>query len=133
MTNNKLTKKYYSASEVIKHLNIALHQLRYLETKIPDLSNYKINNRKYYTANDIELLQKSCYKTSYTKINLKKSNEPVSRGAERIIIREHPRTYKDIVANFSSSSSRIDILLTNFHNLSLQIKKILADSSMTCV
>ncbi len=111
MTNNKLTKKYYSASEVIKHLNIALNQLRYLETKIPDLSNYKINNRKYYTANDIELLQKSCYKTSYTKINLEKSNEPVSRGAERIIIREHPRTYKDIVANFSSSSSRIDILL----------------------
>ncbi|AAL03625.1 unknown [Rickettsia conorii str. Malish 7] len=98
MTNNKLTKKYYSASEVIKHLNIALHQLRYLETKNPDLSNYKINNRKYYTANDIDLLQKS--------LN------------------------KDIT---SLSTARIDILLTNFHNLSLQITKILADSSMTCV
>ncbi|WP_277360999.1 palindromic element RPE5 domain-containing protein [Rickettsia asembonensis] len=126
-------KKYYSASEVIKHLNIALHQLRYLETKIPDLSNYKINNRKYYTVNDIDLLQKSCYKTSYTKINLEKSNRPVSRGAERTEVREHLKVYKDDVANFGGSSSRIDILLTNFHNLSFQIKKILADSSMICV
>ncbi|CAK6508101.1 MAG: HTH merR-type domain-containing protein [Rickettsia helvetica] len=90
MTSNKLTKKYYSASEVIKHLNITLHQLRYLETKIPDLSNYKINNRKYYTANDIDLLQKS--------LN------------------------KDIT---SLPTARIDVLLTNFHNLSLQIKKFL--------
>jgi len=98
MTRNKLTKKYYSASEVTKHLNIALHQLRYLETKIPDLSNYKINNRKYYTANDIELLQKSLNKD-----------------------------------NISFSPNKIDILLTKFHNLSFQIKKILADSSMTCV
>lgn len=98
MTNNKLTKKYYSASEVIKHLNIALHQLRYLETKISALSNYKINNRKYYTANDIELLQKS--------LN------------------------KNII---SIPTDKIDVLLTDFYNLSLQIKKILADSSMTCV
>ena len=90
MTNNKLTKKYYSAGEVIKYLNIALHQLRYLETKIPDLSNYKINNRKYYTVNDIDLLQKS----------LK----------------------KDITSLFTD---KVDILLTNFHNLSLQIKKFL--------
>ncbi|MGX6960579.1 MAG: palindromic element RPE5 domain-containing protein [Rickettsia endosymbiont of Pentastiridius leporinus] len=29
----------------------------------------------------------------YTKINLKKSKEYVSRGAERIIICEHRRTY----------------------------------------
>ncbi|HJD55092.1 MAG TPA: palindromic element RPE5 domain-containing protein [Rickettsia endosymbiont of Pyrocoelia pectoralis] len=36
---------------------------------------------------------------------MEKSKEYVSRGAERIIIREHPRTYKDDVANFSSSSS----------------------------
>ncbi|WP_347939025.1 MerR family transcriptional regulator [Rickettsia oklahomensis] len=90
MTNNKLTKKYYSASEVIKQLNIALHQLRYLETKIPDLSSYKINNRKYYTVNDIDLLQKS--------LN------------------------KDVI---SFPTERIDTLLTKFHNLSLQIKKIL--------
>ncbi|MFV9930312.1 MAG: hypothetical protein AB8U82_05655 [Rickettsia endosymbiont of Haemaphysalis japonica] len=52
-----------------------------------------INNKltkKYYTANDIDLLQKS--------LN------------------------KDIT---SLSTARIDILLTNFHNLSLQIKKFL--------
>ncbi|BBJ32132.1 hypothetical protein RAS_12410 [Rickettsia asiatica] len=36
---------------------------------------------------------------------MKKSKESISRGAERILIREHPRTYKDDAANFSSSSS----------------------------
>ncbi|MGX6960149.1 MAG: palindromic element RPE5 domain-containing protein [Rickettsia endosymbiont of Pentastiridius leporinus] len=41
----------------------------------------------------------------YTKINLEKSKEPVSREAERTIVREHSRSYKGDVANFSSSSS----------------------------
>ncbi|HJD55598.1 MAG TPA: palindromic element RPE5 domain-containing protein [Rickettsia endosymbiont of Pyrocoelia pectoralis] len=41
-------------------------------------------------------------KSSYTKINLENSKEFVSRGAERTIVREHPRTYKNDVANFSS-------------------------------
>ncbi|MFV9857710.1 palindromic element RPE5 domain-containing protein [Rickettsia sibirica] len=42
-------------------------------------------------------------KGSYTKLNLEKSKEPVSRGAERILlIREYPRTYKDDTVNFSS-------------------------------
>ena len=44
-------------------------------------------------------------KNCYTKINLEKSKESVSRGAERILIREHPRSYKGDVANFLSSSS----------------------------
>ena len=45
--------------------------------------------------------------SDYTKINLEKSNRSVSGGAERteVEVREHPRTYKDDVANFSSSSS----------------------------
>nr|WP_121543245.1 palindromic element RPE5 domain-containing protein [Candidatus Rickettsia colombianensi] len=46
-------------------------------------------------------------KSGYTKINLEKSKESVSRGTERILIREYPRTYKDDAANFSSSSSII--------------------------
>ncbi|MGX6960382.1 MAG: palindromic element RPE5 domain-containing protein [Rickettsia endosymbiont of Pentastiridius leporinus] len=29
----------------------------------------------------------------------------MSRGAERTIVREHPRSYKDEVANFSNSAS----------------------------
>nr|WP_238528509.1 palindromic element RPE5 domain-containing protein [Rickettsia honei] len=41
-------------------------------------------------------------KSYYTKFNLEKSKESVSRRAERILTREHPRTYKDDVANFSS-------------------------------
>ncbi|KJV58896.1 RPE5 domain protein [Rickettsia felis str. Pedreira] len=40
---------------------------------------------------------------------MEKSKESVSRGAERIMIREHPRTYKDDVANFSSSSSIYEV------------------------
>ncbi|MEY4463905.1 MAG: Cytochrome c-type biosis protein ccmF [Pseudomonadota bacterium] len=52
-------------------------------------------------------------KSSYTKFNLEKSKESVSRGAERIIIREHSRTYKDDTANFSSGASILGILLGN--------------------
>ncbi|MGX6960396.1 MAG: palindromic element RPE5 domain-containing protein [Rickettsia endosymbiont of Pentastiridius leporinus] len=36
---------------------------------------------------------------------MEKSKESVSRGAERTIVREHPRTYKDDVANLRGSSS----------------------------
>ncbi|MFV0250987.1 MAG: palindromic element RPE5 domain-containing protein [Rickettsia aeschlimannii] len=31
---------------------------------------------------------------------MEKSKESVSRGAERILIREHPRAYQNNVANF---------------------------------
>ncbi len=36
---------------------------------------------------------------------MEKNKESVSRGAERILIREYPRTYKDDEVKFSSSSS----------------------------
>nr|WP_082068605.1 MULTISPECIES: palindromic element RPE5 domain-containing protein [spotted fever group] len=39
----------------------------------------------------------------HTKISLEKSKGSVSRGAERILNVQHPRTYKDDTANFSSS------------------------------
>ncbi|MCC8370171.1 MAG: hypothetical protein LN566_02215 [Rickettsia endosymbiont of Stiretrus anchorago] len=102
----KMTKKkYYSASEITKLLNIALYQLRYLETKILGLSNYKIKNRKYYTANDFELFQ--------NHLNIDKN-----------------------MSNFFPNiniDDKIDILLINFNDLSLQIKKILADNFRSCV
>nr|WP_083837140.1 palindromic element RPE5 domain-containing protein [Rickettsia montanensis] len=44
-------------------------------------------------------------KSSDTKFNLEKSNRSVSRVAERILNVQHPRSYKDIVANFSSGAS----------------------------
>ncbi|MCC8462568.1 MAG: palindromic element RPE5 domain-containing protein [Rickettsia endosymbiont of Ecitomorpha arachnoides] len=37
-------------------------------------------------------------------MKFKKSKESVSRGAERILNIQHPRTYKDDVANFSSGA-----------------------------
>ncbi|HJD55222.1 MAG TPA: palindromic element RPE5 domain-containing protein [Rickettsia endosymbiont of Pyrocoelia pectoralis] len=36
---------------------------------------------------------------------MEKSKEFVSRGAERTIVREHSRSYKNDVANFSNSAS----------------------------
>ncbi|WP_341787434.1 MFS transporter [Rickettsia endosymbiont of Cantharis rufa] len=50
----------------------------------------------------------------YTKINLEKSNLVVSRGAERIINIQNPRTYKDDSANFGGSSSILLIMLFVF-------------------
>ncbi|HJD56348.1 MAG TPA: palindromic element RPE5 domain-containing protein [Rickettsia endosymbiont of Pyrocoelia pectoralis] len=44
-------------------------------------------------------------KSWYTKLNLEKSKESARRGAERTIVREHPKDYKDDVANFSNSAS----------------------------
>ncbi|WP_081498210.1 MULTISPECIES: palindromic element RPE5 domain-containing protein [spotted fever group] len=39
---------------------------------------------------------------------MEKSKESVSRGAERILIREHPRTYQNDVANFPNYTSILD-------------------------
>ena len=50
-------------------------------------------------------------KSGYTKLNLEKSKESISREAERTIVREHLRTYKDDVANFSNSASIYDIIV----------------------
>ncbi|MGX6959759.1 MAG: UbiD family decarboxylase [Rickettsia endosymbiont of Pentastiridius leporinus] len=44
-------------------------------------------------------------KSCNTKLNLEKSKETVSQEAERTIVREHSRSYKDIVTNFSNSAS----------------------------
>ena len=54
MSSNK---KYSSIGEVIKLLNIQAHQLRYLESILPELTVYKIRNRRYYTNHDIEYLR----------------------------------------------------------------------------
>lgn len=44
-------------------------------------------------------------KSSYTKINLEKRNRAVSREAERTIVSEYSRSYKDEIANLGGSSS----------------------------
>ncbi len=66
-----------------------------------ELPKYLFSKEKLIGNND-----NACkIKSSYTKFNLEKSKETVSRGAERIIIREHPRIYKDDDVNFSSSTN----------------------------
>ena len=73
-------------------------------------------------------------KRSHTKINLEKSKEFVSRGAERTKVREHPRTYKDDIANFSSSSSMQDycLILTTTNDLQIveQIASVLLELNL---
>ncbi|MGX6960287.1 MAG: palindromic element RPE5 domain-containing protein [Rickettsia endosymbiont of Pentastiridius leporinus] len=46
-------------------------------------------------------------KSRYTKLNLEKSKKFVSREAERTIVREHPRPYKDDL-QLNSKSFRQD-------------------------
>ncbi|HJD55184.1 MAG TPA: palindromic element RPE5 domain-containing protein [Rickettsia endosymbiont of Pyrocoelia pectoralis] len=41
---------------------------------------------------------------------MEKSKEAVSRGAERTIVREHSRSYKDDVANFEGFSEYLAFL-----------------------
>nr|WP_081819106.1 MULTISPECIES: palindromic element RPE5 domain-containing protein [spotted fever group] len=54
--------------------------------------------------NSYFILSFSNYTSSrYTKINLEKSKESVSQGAERIVICERTRSYKDEIVNFSST------------------------------
>lgn len=61
----------------------------------------------------ISLKNDACEMRSYyTKINLE--NRSVSLGAERILNVQHQRTYKDIVTNFSSSSTILLIMLFVF-------------------
>jgi|GEM_PF-901459 len=73
----------------------------------PKFFSFLLSGNKYYKNIDSANIYSYEMKSGYTKINLEKSKESVSRGAERILIREHLRTYKDDVANFSSSSSII--------------------------
>ncbi|MDE8611546.1 palindromic element RPE5 domain-containing protein [Rickettsia felis] len=74
------------------------------------LNNIKIekinrNLQKVKISIPRKYLYSSEMQSDYMKINLEKSNRSVSRGAERTEVREHPRTYKDDVANFGGSSS----------------------------
>lgn len=104
--NKKLDKKYYSASEVIKFLNISSPQLRYLEDNILNLSIYKIKNRRYYTDRDLKIIQD--YITNNKKISVKQS---VKQDTP-------PLSYK------------IDILIKNFNILSNDITNFLANFSV---
>lgn len=53
----RLDKKYFSISEVSKILDIPPHRLKYLEQTKAGFEVIHIKGRRYYTANDIELLR----------------------------------------------------------------------------
>ncbi|AFB20762.1 periplasmic divalent cation tolerance protein [Rickettsia canadensis str. CA410] len=65
-------------------------------------------------------------KMGYMQITLDKGKESVSRGTEHTKVREHPRTYKDDIVNFSSSSSIQDYCLTLTTTNDLQIAEKIA-------
>jgi hypothetical protein len=52
-----LNKKYYTIGEVTRMCRIHLHQLRYLETRFPELIVLKIKGRRYYTNENIEFIK----------------------------------------------------------------------------
>lgn len=104
--SKKPDKKYYSASEAIKFLNISSPQLRYLEDNTLNLSIYKIKNRRYYTDRDIKIIRD--YITKNKKISAKQS----------------------VKQNTSSLSYKIDILIKNFNILSNDITNFLANFSV---
>ena len=110
----RLTKCVIEATEQSERLTLPI-----IEKAITIQDYLKKNNNLMLYANEREKEEKSILRISpslsdvyscevkrgYAKINLKKSMKSVSRGVERMLIHEHPRTYKDDVANFSSSSS----------------------------
>lgn len=51
------SKKYFSISEVSKTLGIPAYKLRYLEKAKPAIEVFQIRGRRYYTAEDIELIK----------------------------------------------------------------------------
>ena len=72
----------------------------------PKIFSFLLASQKYYENTDSASIYSYEMNSGYTKINLEKSKNAVSRGPERIV-HEHPGIYKDAVANFSSSSSII--------------------------
>lgn len=93
-------KKYSSIGEVIKLLNIQAHQLRYLESILPELAVHKIRNRRYYTNHDIEYLRNHLAKS--------KSNKD-----------------QPITLSMINRIQRIDQLINKFLTLSVSINKLI--------
>jgi len=93
-------KKYYSISEVTNLLNIPSHQLRYLEKRLPYFVIHKINNRRYYTSQDIK----------YLKTHI----------APKILKLEQP-----IIPKLSDDQiNKINCLIKNFQDLAIFIRQI---------
>ncbi len=100
MSSNK---KYSSIGEVIKLLNIQAYQLRYLESTLPELTVYKIRNRRYYTNNDIEYLRNHLAKSKGN--NVRPINLPAINQVQRI---------DQLINKFLVLSSDINKLINNW-------------------
>jgi DNA-binding transcriptional MerR regulator len=98
MSSNK---KYSSIGEVIKLLNIQAYQLRYLESTLPELTVYKIRNRRYYTNNEIEYLRNHLAKNKNDK------EQPI------------------ITKSTTNQVQRIDQLINKFRILSGKINELI--------
>jgi DNA-binding transcriptional MerR regulator len=54
-----MNKKYFSINEVSNITGFSHSQLRYLEKTNPDIKIHQINSRRYYTQENINLIQKN--------------------------------------------------------------------------
>lgn len=102
------SKKYYSISEVTKILAIHDYQLRYLEKVSPNFTVHKIRGRRYYTSKDI----------SYLSNSLKQSAKNIPTPNPANIHLHEP----DILSNM------VDCLISKLYNLSIELKKIIANN-----
>ncbi len=55
--SNKLPTAYKVIGEVSKVLNTPAHVLRFWERKFKQIAPYKHNNRRYYSAQDIDIIK----------------------------------------------------------------------------
>ena len=102
------SKKYYSISEVTQILGIHDYQLRYLEKTSLGFTVHKIRGRRYYTSKDIDFLKNSLQQSA--------KNTPVSKPLQLEFQEPH------------MISNKVDFLLSKFYKLSIELKRIIADS-----
>jgi RPE1 domain-containing protein len=146
-------KKYYSIGEVTKILNIHSHQLRYLESILPNISIHKIRNRRYYTSQDIEylktqmitknrLLAKLAYAqgfegdasprtAAYSSVREDSSTASLSKLPAELEFCKRSNVSIELeppLELLGNQINKIDCLIKNFYELSLTIQQILSGS-----
>lgn len=62
-------KKYFTIKEVAFNLGVSESKLRHIENNIPKLNVARINKRRYYTQQNIKMLDEYLKKHSKVEIN----------------------------------------------------------------
>jgi|GEM_PF-4490405 DNA-binding transcriptional MerR regulator len=107
-TSSLSSKKYHSFTEICYVCNVKKYTLRYWQKEIKDLNPIQVNNKNYYTVNQIVLvnkINKLIYKDGYSL-----------EGVKNILSKKNIK--KDIYENLKD----IDSLKIEISNLIKYIK-----------